>query len=792
MRDWNLIASDPQALTLACDARSRRTDYVDDQIWELSIGGGDPPGLVVQTTYGLRARSHRIFPRFSQKEIRLTDPKTFSKQPAVQRIYPNYIALSFAPFKNIDVIAELWVPEPKTIAGRYSITNHDIHPQTIDLEIIGQLAPNAGQRLAPHELEAVSVLAGESDQIRPVLFVTGGPAIGSGSYPSLIQTIDLAPEETRLVVWSQAALSSIEESFELARRTAARRWEAELAVLDLLNTHQIEIYTGDTDWDAALMLAQKQAMTLILSATDHLPNSSFVLTRQPDLGYSLRGDGSDYNHLWNGQTALDAYFLADYLLPGAQQIAAGILENFLEIQAEDGSIDWKPGLGGQRGRIQATPLLANLAWRIYECNQDIEFLRRVFPGLLNFLKTWFSPEHDRDNDGIPEWDHPNQAGTEDHPSYARWGNWSLGIDITTAEQPSLAALLYQECQKLITMAEIIAQPEPVPTLVATAEKLRLAIEISWDPESASYRDVDRDTHFSTRGEQLTQLIGPGTAVIDRSFDQPVRLLIHIDLEENTRGRPYFVIQGTSATGQPRVEQVAADKIRWHFSRGTYTGERVYQTVEQIEIMNIAETAKISISTSGYTEVDITCALPLWAEIPDPERASHLVEKNISNPARFWRPYGLPTCLATITTTDAPICQNVSMLWNSFIGAGLIRYGYRELAADLVNRLMTTVVRSLKQDQAFRRGYHCETGHGIGEWNMLHGLAPLSLFLDTLGVRVLSAGRVSLEGQNPFPWPVTVKYRGVTILRLQEKSTVIFPDGQIISIDDPAPQIITLE
>lgn len=792
MRDWNLKAGDPQSLTLACDARSTKTDYVDDQIWELSIGGGEPPGLVVQTTYGLRARSQRIFPRFSQAEIQLVDPKSFYKPPVIQRIYTNYIALAFAPFKDIDVLAEFWVPEPKTIAGRYTIANHTIRPQQINLEIIGQLSPNDGQRLAPQEIQAVSVLTGHTDQLAPVLFVTGGPTFGSGSYPSLLQTLTLAPEEKRLVTWAQAALLTTEESFDLARRTAARRWEAELALLDLLNTNQIEIYTGDPDWDAAFMLAQKQAMGLIFSPTEYLPFPSFVISRQPDQGYSSRGDGSDYNHLWNGQTALDAYYLADYLLPGAHELLAGILRNFLAVQEEDGVIDWKPGLGGQRSHIQATPILTSLTWRIYECNQDKDFLKEVFPGLLKFVQAWLLPTHDRDNDGIPEWDHPMQAGAEDHPTYSRWGSWSFGIDISTAERPSLAALLFQECQKLIAIAEVINHTEIIPELVMIAERLRVAVEISWDPDSSSYRDVDRDTHFSTPSELIASQVGPGIVSIDRSFDQPIRLLIHIELDEQTRCRPLFIIHGASASGQSRVEQVPSEKFRWHFSRGIYTGERVYQSIELIEVTEIGEMAKINFFSAGYDTPDITCILPLWAGIPDPDRASQLVQKVISDAVQFWRPYGLPSCVDNIPSDEAQVCQSVNGMWNSLIGKGLNQYGYRGLAATLVNRLMTNVIKSLKVEHAFRRGYHAETGRGMGEQNALQGLTPLGFFLDTLGVHVLSPERVALQGNNPFNWPVTVKYRGITILRMQDKSTVIFPDGQIISIDDPSPKIISLE
>ena len=106
--------------------------------------------------------------------------------------------------------------------------------------------------------------------------------------------------------------------------------------------------------------------------------------------------------------------------------------------------------------------------------------------------------------------------------------------------------------------------------------------------------------------------------------------------------------------------------------------------------------------------------------------------------------------------------------------------------------MTVVIQSLKNEGAFRRSYHANSGQGIGERNALGGLAPLGLFMQALGVRLISPYRVVLSGFNPFPWAVTVKYRGLTVLRQKEKTIVIFPDGQTVVVSDPKPQIVALE
>jgi hypothetical protein len=46
--------------------------------------------------------------------------------------------------------------------------------------------------------------------------------------------------------------------------------------------------------------------------------------------------------------------------------------------------------------------------------------------------------------------------------------------------------------------------------------------------------------------------------------------------------------------------------------------------------------------------------------------------------------------------------------------------------------------------------------------------------------------------NPYPWPVTVKYQGLTVMRQKHKTMVIFPNGQNVTIKNGNTQIVGLE
>ncbi|MEP6895454.1 MAG: hypothetical protein ABI986_07590, partial [Chloroflexota bacterium] len=106
--------------------------------------------------------------------------------------------------------------------------------------------------------------------------------------------------------------------------------------------------------------------------------------------------------------------------------------------------------------------------------------------------------------------------------------------------------------------------------------------------------------------------------------------------------------------------------------------------------------------------------------------------------------------------------------------------YTTLASAVVHN-MTAIIQNLKQNRAFFARYHAENGTGIGERNALSGLAPVGLFMKILGVEILSATRVRLEGENPFPWDVTIQYKGLKVIRGQAKTEIIFADGKSVTI-----------
>ena len=788
MRDWSLAPGDPLCLTLAADSRLSIPDYLNDHIWELIMGGGEPAALALRTTYGLRAKMMRLFLRFTEGKKTVSDPSAFALPPTVRRIYPNFLVIEYSPIQNIDVSIEYWVPQSNAISGRVTVSNKSNATRKICLEVCSLLTPVDGQGMTSRQMQLVNVLAGQTGGLFPVLFLTGGPAHGSSPHPSLFLDLDLGPGAKRQLTWTQAATDTLQASFDLARQSAARPWEAERARLELLNSSQtIDIHTGDKDWDAAFAFSQAAALGLFFPPNQNLPNPSMVLARGSDNGYSPKGDGRDYPASWNGQSSLEAYYLAG-VLP-ASQAAQDLLKNFLAIQAEDGSIDGKPGLAGQRGRYLATPLLSSLAWKLYEKSEDREFLNKAFPQLLKFFWSWFSPENDEDRDGLPQWRHILQTGFEDNPLFDAWHEWSLGVDITQVHSPALEAMLYHEAACLIKMAEQLERHDSLTLLHEQAARLRISIESTWQPRTGLYHYRDRATGLSLAGRVLVRQKGSGIAAPKLKFEGPIRLLIEVQTQSPAAARPQLRIHEFAT--KPADEVISSSDYQWRNGGAIYTTQKVYSKLAKVSVRGLGDEDTVVISTLDFTTEDHTLFVPLWAGVPDQQRAQTIIGRALLDANRFHRPFGVPAVPALSQPEAESVSQAVHMPWNLLICEGLLKYGFRTDAARILVHNMTAIIQNLKQNRAFYARYHAEKGTGIGERNALSGLAPVGLFMKVLGVEILSSTRVRLEGENPFPWDVTIQYKGMKVIRGQNKTEVVFANGKSVVVTDMEPTVVSL-
>lgn len=102
-------------------------------------------------------------------------------------------------------------------------------------------------------------------------------------------------------------------------------------------------------------------------------------------------------------------------------------------------------------------------------------------------------------------------------------------------------------------------------------------------------------------------------------------------------------------------------------------------------------------------------LPLWAGVATNEQAVELV-KQLTNRSTFWRKYGVPTLSASDSgyTPFVDCCCHwngpVWLLWNYMVLNGLERYGYKQTANELSNKMLLAVVTQLKKNHHFWESY----------------------------------------------------------------------------------------
>jgi hypothetical protein len=365
MREWNLKAGDPVSLFLAADARFCAPDYADDQIWELSLRGGDPPALAVESMLGLRAVSLRLFPVFVVGSRPVQNPDAFAAPPVVRRFAPNYLDVYCRPAAGWEAECEYWVPESHCLAGRITLRAAGPDPVAGECWLAGILRPAAEG--APFAVESAgpyegAYLRGRVRGSFPVLLTAGAAGVGRGSIPSLRLPFEVERDKPQSLRWAFSCRATAEEGIQTARTALAREWDAEIARVELAAASLPEIETGREDWDAVLAFSQQTAIQALTGPTRHLPYPSPVIGRNPERGFSLRGDGSDFGPGWSGAGLGDLLLILPVWALARAETAKDVLRNYA-VAAGDGLPDARPGAAGQRAGLLAPPLLAQAAGR---------------------------------------------------------------------------------------------------------------------------------------------------------------------------------------------------------------------------------------------------------------------------------------------------------------------------------------------------------------------------------------------------------------------------------------------
>ncbi|MCC6805200.1 MAG: hypothetical protein IT319_20135, partial [Anaerolineae bacterium] len=526
MTRWQLTPDDPFAPQLAADARLSATDYLDDQVWELALGTPGNPALALQTNYGGRVGLASLVPLWRVDNRPVYEYQAYASPPVITAFAPGYAQATARITPKLALRAEFWVIESHVVGARLTVKNSGAA-----LELGFDLIAFAAAQGKELKFQTVTLPPGNGHALIPGKVGNLTPAIvlenGKSSSPNTLSASLKIPANGQVIVrWVHAGLTTANASVDLALQRLWQSWNAPLRRINKAAQAIPDIETGDEATDATIAFAYQQAIQSFLKPTARLPYASFVTTRQPGRGYSLRGDGTDHPRGWSGQNPTLAYLSALALAPIDAELAQGVVRNYLAVQRSDGWIDWKPGLAGQQANMLCLPILARLAWGVWQYSEDDAFLKEVYPGLLRFFERWLAC--DSDGDGFPEWLTESQTGYPFMPSFALGLPWGQNAEIKYFETPDLLAYLLSEAISLREIAYYLRLEADEQRLKARADELAARLEGLWNPTERRYAYRDRDTHLTTGSVSVLQ-DGRGDAdhILAQQLAPPNRLIVEV-------------------------------------------------------------------------------------------------------------------------------------------------------------------------------------------------------------------------------------------------------------------------
>jgi hypothetical protein len=760
---------------LATDGEFAPFQPENDQVWEMSLSGPDSHPIYLHTTYSLRTRSMRLFPSFIIGNQRFAEAGIFFNRPAVTQYSPDAIQVTCAPVKGTQIVFDCFVPESDVLVGGIEILNTGEDPFKLTIELAAVLAPmGKGIPTRPDKDGITQIITGQSDNLFPALFMTGGPTAVVSPYPALKVPVHLKPQQSRQLTWALASKDSRAASLDAARTVTASPWRQTVQAHVMKHASQtLLIQTGNPDWNSAFYLSQTQAMTHWVPVRKHNARPCFIRSRLPDQALPDQREVENLDDL----TLLEANHLAQVLLPAQSEKMVSVVTQFLARIDENGRVPSRlvPSPFVNKP-FRECPLLAHLSFELYKITGDKDFLHTVFPQLCLSLDSWFADQREPDSAKPPSWKDPQQLQLDTGLfTFDIWEETGRGLDICKVESPALMAMFHREASALSQIAKVLGEKSAHKKYNNLTKSLREKIDKSWSDHQNCFEYLDIQSQLSP--SQELNYLGKVQKhhQIDKTFLQPQRLHIHLHAADERTRVCIIRINGEDPKGKPIQEVFKTPDIRWVIGRANLTTQLPYKSIQSLSIEGLQPEDQFLLETAEFSQSDITCLLPLWSRAITKDQCEALLKSHLSVDQAALR-FGIPETWKSIRDLPDKLPIRTNILWNTLIIQGLAQEGYTLEAVKLFTNIMAAIVRGLRDFKGFFPYFDIQDGSPAGKRNALAGLAPVKLFLQLAGIRLFSPTRVAIWGRNPFPWPVEVHWQGLSIRRVESQTMVTFPDG----------------
>lgn len=782
--------NDPITLTLTSDFRFCQTNPLYDYVWDLLIGKGEPAAVSCYSTFGLRAKEFKMFPRFIEEDVAIINPADFKRPITINTLLPNLIRMNFSPLQGINVHMALYVPDSSGLSIHLSFKNNHLEDRRISLDWVTMLSAGAdGHRMKEYEDNNAQYLQGKTDHLTPMVFMSGVTKQGSGSLPALTQEFTLPSGLSSSVIIHFAALPGVEKTISLIEKLRNSTWEHEIARIDGINQSLIHISTGNLDYNKVLYCGQLTALQQIIRLGND-PEMTTVVGQRSSLSNFIKNSQNDEEINIPLVSSWDLNHLASMILPLEPEVIANIISKYIENQESNGRIQIPLSIQDGSFASHCTPILAKLSLDYYHQTKDVKFLQKVFTPLLDYFHHWFDPVNDPDQDGIPNVGSPLQLGLDNHPLFIPYHTSFTPIDPSLVESPALCSLLYSEGQHLIQISNILEQTSPITPINTIIDQMQSAITASWSKSDSLFHYWDIDSHESPQGSIFTQIEGAGEHSLDYQINQSTRIGFRL-IAKDSRPREFKIfLKGTNRSGDSRIVGLTNNDFSWKENIAITITKGIFQSISEIEVYDINTEDRVQIFIPDYQFADISLLSPLALPNLNHSIQEKLIANSVLNPERFWGNFGIKTYIAE-DNANIQASNGLNLPWNQFLGEILVDLGHRTKAWDLFKRILSPMIHSLKQSHQFYSSYHHESGDIYGLPGTLASIPPLHLFLKIIGIEMLSREEIILNGFNPTPWEISINYQGIVIYASQSKYTIKFPGGQTVVVRNPQMRSVRL-
>jgi len=696
--------------------------------------------------------SFRFFPRFSELSQIQIDPVVFDPTPYLDSFSWDWIEFLYQPQKDLEVRSHYWTPDSGVICGESWINNLTGHHRVVVLDLVCLLqSQGVGNQITLGEIIGRPILTGCIGEQNLILFLAGNPNFREDPFPYLQTTLSLSPHGSEKVHWICIKSDTNNAAREVLESVLQLDWPGEISHRKVSLQSQLEITTGDPNWDFVLALSQKLAQ-------------------------------SKYHQLISGEEITP--FQALMLFQSLDNKTPGSIKNILDLVFND-NVQNEPERKINEGDLTPPLLAAELLWQIHQAGFNSDVWSSYLPKAAGWLENWFSTSLDTDGDGIPELVHPlilDLPGSKTDDELLSGNNLIL---YPYLESPGLSALLYNDLCKIIDLNQILGSSAN-PHLQERKDTLSIFLEESWDPDKSEFQNRDGSSHSTVAGLNITENLQPGLNILRTDLTQPTRIgvLHHGSASDHVPEELIIIFHGLDWRGNYRIEELHSGNITW--AEGTFWGisESVFSKLDYCILKGYNPEGDIRLINPSTSDSHITQLLPLWAGILPPGQIGDFIENILLDDGRYWSPYGF-------SSSPGPSRSTVQLTWNLLLGQTLLKFKKHDQAAELVRRWMAAIIPEIEHSGSLFPGYEVETGQGTGKKESLESLFPVSFFLQVLGINFFQDARLSIEGKNPFPWPVKLRYRGLTIMREKDQTLIIRPGRETIILTDPDKFLLDL-